>query len=187
MRVDSWLPSIVTRRRLRDDTVLQKQVGWMIRTLVEAVFRTLVEHGREARARGRPCIEEIAEDSQIVRVAYAQWLDNQGELPNITMPSLFIAPEAVNEAYFVVKTAGTVFTEVAIPAINSILDATLEGAAIIPGSADRRELFEWWLYEAVPASWLLRFPNKIWTIKGKVPSEECVAANNAFPETQGTS
>jgi hypothetical protein len=187
MRVDSWLPDIVTSRRLRDDTVLQRQVGWMIRTLAEAVFRTLVEHGREARSRGRPCIEETAEEAQIVRVAYKQWLDDQGEPPDVPLPALFIAPEAVNEAYRVLQTAGTLFQRFAVPEINDILDATLEGAAIVPGSADRRQLFEWWLFEVVPSAWLLRFPNTIWTIKGKIPSNECVSANDAFPEIRGTS
>jgi hypothetical protein len=159
----------------------------MIRTLVEAVFRTLIEHGREARSRGRPCIEEIAEEIQIVRVAYKQWLDDQGEPPNISLPDLFIAPEAVNEAYRVFQIAGTLFQRFVVPEINDILDTTLEGAAIVPGSADRRLLFEWWLFEVVPAAWLFRFPTMIWTLKGKIPSNECVLANDAFPEIRGTS
>ena len=51
-------------------------------------------------------------------------------------------------------------------ALLNILDDCLEGYAIFPGSQGRRDLFNWWLLEVVPASWCLQFPNKIYTIKG---------------------
>ncbi|NEO28183.1 MAG: hypothetical protein F6K03_15215 [Kamptonema sp. SIO4C4] len=40
----------------------------------------------------------------------------------------------------------------------NILGNCLEGDAIIPGSEGRRALFDWWLFEVVPASWQLN-PN----------------------------
>ncbi|MGK7883822.1 MAG: hypothetical protein AB4057_04240 [Crocosphaera sp.] len=51
-------------------------------------------------------------------------------------------------------------------ALLNILDDCLEGYAIFPGSQGRRDLFNWWLLEVVPASWCLQFPNKLYTIKG---------------------
>ena len=38
-------------------------------------------------------------------------------------------------------------------ALLEILEHCLEGYAIFPGSSGRRELFDWWLLEVVPASW----------------------------------
>jgi hypothetical protein len=45
-----------------------------------------------------------------------------------------------------------------------ILDDCLEGYAIFPGSYGRRELFDWWLLEVVPASWYLFPPSSIYFI-----------------------
>ena len=51
-------------------------------------------------------------------------------------------------------------------AILEILDDCLEGYAIFPGSQHRRDLFNWWLLDVVPATWCLKCPKKIYTIKG---------------------
>lgn len=40
-------------------------------------------------------------------------------------------------------------------ALLEILEDCLEGYAIFPGSEGRRDLFDWWLLEVVPASWNL--------------------------------
>jgi hypothetical protein len=53
-------------------------------------------------------------------------------------------------------------------ALLEILDDCLEGYAIFPGSQDRRELFNWWLLEVVPASWNLEEPQHLYTINGKL-------------------
>jgi hypothetical protein len=47
-----------------------------------------------------------------------------------------------------------------------ILDNCLEGYAVFPGSYGKRDLFNWWLMEAVPATWCLQFPEFVYTIKG---------------------
>ncbi|WP_049802503.1 hypothetical protein [Gloeothece verrucosa] len=51
-------------------------------------------------------------------------------------------------------------------AILEIIDDCLEGYAIFPGSQGRRELFNWWLLEVVPAAWCLKLPQHLYTIKG---------------------
>lgn len=51
-------------------------------------------------------------------------------------------------------------------AILEILEDCLEGYAIFPGSQHRRDLFNWWLLDVVPATWCFKYPKKIYTIKG---------------------
>lgn len=43
-----------------------------------------------------------------------------------------------------------------------ILDLTLDGYAVFPGYQARRDLFNWWLSEAVPAAYLARVPDRIY-------------------------
>jgi hypothetical protein len=51
-----------------------------------------------------------------------------------------------------------------LEALLDILDDCLEGYAIFPGSYGRRELFDWWLLDVVPASWYLFAPSSIYSI-----------------------
>lgn len=51
-----------------------------------------------------------------------------------------------------------------LDALLDILDDCLEGYAIFPGSYGRRELFDWWLLDVVPASWYLVAPSSIYSI-----------------------
>lgn len=51
-------------------------------------------------------------------------------------------------------------------AILEILENCLEGYAIFPGSSGRRELFDWWLLEVVPASWYLEPPQSFYVVEG---------------------
>jgi hypothetical protein len=51
-----------------------------------------------------------------------------------------------------------------LEALLDILDDCLEGYAIFPGSYGRRELFDWWLLDVVPASWYLLAPSSIYSI-----------------------
>lgn len=58
-----------------------------------------------------------------------------------------------------------------VEAIQEILDDCLEGYAIFPGSYGRRELFEWWLLEVVPASWFLQTPKSLYVVE-YLPNKE---------------
>lgn len=53
--------------------------------------------------------------------------------------------------------------EQSLEALLGILDDCLEGYAIFPGSDGRRELFDWWLLEVIPASWFLMAPKSIYS------------------------
>ncbi|MCT7971846.1 hypothetical protein [Laspinema olomoucense] len=52
--------------------------------------------------------------------------------------------------------------EQAKEATLEILKDCLEGYAIFPGSSGRRDLFDWWLLEVVPASWYLLSPRTLY-------------------------
>lgn len=75
--------------------------------------------------------------------------------------------QALDEAILVLE--GTLLVGDRVQAPSQLLDISeicLEGYAIFPGSLGRRELFDWWLLEAVPAACLWVFPSHIYTIKG---------------------
>ena len=50
-----------------------------------------------------------------------------------------------------------------------ILDDCFQGYAIFPGSENRRDLFNWWLLDVVPAVWKLETPQMLYTIHGLQP------------------
>lgn len=54
--------------------------------------------------------------------------------------------------------------EQSLESLLDILENCLEGYAIFPGSHGRRELFDWWLLEVVPASWYLMPPSSIYSL-----------------------
>ncbi|GBF79059.1 hypothetical protein [Aphanothece sacrum] len=75
--------------------------------------------------------------------------------------------QAIDEALDVLKNLLRVLDfGQAKEALLNILDDCFEGYAIFPGSEGRRDLFNWWLLEVIPASWCLEFPNKLYNIKG---------------------
>ena len=52
-----------------------------------------------------------------------------------------------------------------LESLLDILENCLEGYAIFPGSHGRRELFDWWVLEVVPASWYLMPPSSIYSLE----------------------
>ncbi|MGL5034932.1 MAG: hypothetical protein ACRC6M_14145, partial [Microcystaceae cyanobacterium] len=52
------------------------------------------------------------------------------------------------------------------PVLLEILSDCFEGYAIFPGSENRRDLFNWWLLDVVPAVWKLETPQMLYTING---------------------
>ncbi|KYC44101.1 hypothetical protein WA1_02885 [Scytonema hofmannii PCC 7110] len=56
-------------------------------------------------------------------------------------------------------------SEQAREALLEILDDCFEGYAIFPGSAGKRDLFNWWVVEVIPAAWSQQLPTFIYTMK----------------------
>lgn len=52
-----------------------------------------------------------------------------------------------------------------LEALIDILDDCLEGYAVFPGSYGRRELFNWWLLDVVPATWNLLPPSSMYAVE----------------------
>ncbi|BAZ29384.1 hypothetical protein NIES4074_18290 [Cylindrospermum sp. NIES-4074] len=81
--------------------------------------------------------------------------------------------QAISEALDVFYNALRVINyDQAVEAILEILDDCLEGYAIFPGSYGRRELFDWWLFEVVPASYNLLPPKTFYVVEGVENKEE---------------
>jgi hypothetical protein len=103
-----------------------------------------------------------------------QWIDkklNHQQISNYLIHSLFIENyigyQAFDEALDVFRNILNIFEpEKAKKVLLEILENCLEGYAIFPGSAGRRDLFNWWLIEVVPASLCLKPPDFLYTING---------------------
>ncbi len=99
------------------------------------------------------------------------WFKNR-ELPteetiNQLFPQKSLGSQAIDEALDVFKNLLEALNPAnAKEALLEILDDCLEGYAIFPGSQGRRDLFNWFLLEVVPAAWCLQFPENIYTTKG---------------------
>jgi hypothetical protein len=99
-------------------------------------------------------------------------LDEPLDFTNIFSEDNKIASfQVVYEALDVYKNAVKVLDpNQSLEALLNILDDCLEGYAIFPGSQGRRELFNWWLLEVVPASWSLSVPRYMY--RGNDSGEE---------------
>lgn len=81
--------------------------------------------------------------------------------------------QIISESRDVFKNAIRVLDrELAKEATLEILKDCLEGYAIFPGSSGRRDLFDWWLLEVVPASWYLLSPRALYVGEGVENQEE---------------
>jgi hypothetical protein len=97
-----------------------------------------------------------------------EWLRDPASTTGEDLLPLFLRittpPQALHEALHVLYQSLKVLDrDSAVHALLEILDDCLEGYAIFPGSAGRRDLFNWWLIDVVPASWCLRAPGVIYT------------------------
>lgn len=85
----------------------------------------------------------------------------QIDYTNKKVPNFQIIFEALDVYMSAIKTLDY---NQSLEALLDILDNCLEGYAIFPGSHGRRELFDWWLLEVVPASWYLLPPSSIYSV-----------------------
>ncbi|WP_353930515.1 hypothetical protein WJM97_19935 [Okeanomitos corallinicola TIOX110] len=80
-----------------------------------------------------------------------------------------ILDEALDVFYNAIK---VINYDQSLQSILNILDDCLEGYAIFPGSYGRRELFDWWLFDVVPASYNLLPPKIFYVVEGVKNKEE---------------
>ncbi len=81
--------------------------------------------------------------------------------------------QEINEALDVFYNAIKVIKyDQSVEAILEILEDCLEGEAIFPVSQGRRELFDWWLLDVVPASYKLSLPEIFYVVEGVKNKEE---------------
>lgn len=91
----------------------------------------------------------------------------------INFPEKMASLQSVYEAIDVFQNAIRVLDyPQAKEALLEILDECLEGYAIFPGSYGRRDLFDWWLLEVVPASWYLLPPQSLYVVESMQNAEE---------------
>jgi hypothetical protein len=89
------------------------------------------------------------------------------DINNQLFPKRSVGTQAIDEALDVFRNALRVLdSSQAREALLEILDDCFEGYAVFPGSHGRRDLFNWWIMEAVPATWCLQFPQVVYTMKG---------------------
>jgi hypothetical protein len=132
-----------------------------------------------------PTVKAYLPDDQKIEQVFnlvTNWFENQ-EVPteekiNQLFPQKSVGTQAIDEALDVFKNLLQVLNPSrAKEAVLEILDDCLEGYAIFPGSQGKRDLFNWWLLEVVPAVWCLKFSASIYTIKGIVLLNSIILPN----------
>ena len=112
---------------------------------------------------------ELSATCDAVRVAVGLWLETgtptTGPVGEALIPMVHTGNQELNEALSVHRTLSTMPTRISSAAtfLLDILDLTLDGYAIRPGDDGSRDLFHWWLSEAVPAAYLDRLPEHFWS------------------------
>lgn len=84
--------------------------------------------------------------------------------PDELFPMQSLGDMTLDEAIDVYRNlVGALRSEHARERILEILETCIEDSAIFPGSDGRRDLFNWWLVQVVPAAWCERLPDRIYT------------------------
>jgi hypothetical protein len=88
------------------------------------------------------------------------------------LPVLQVVYEALNIYSHAIKALN--YSQ-SLEALVDILNDCLRGYAILPGSHGRRELFDWWLLDVVPASWSLLPPSSIYVMNELQNREDTIS------------
>jgi hypothetical protein len=92
-------------------------------------------------------------------------------------PQVVSPPQALHEALDVFwNLARMIDSADPVPSLIEIFEDCFEGYAIFGGSQGRRDLFNWFLVEVMPAAWSLRLPDRIYTLHWPWPPPEVGAA-----------
>ncbi|WP_414530003.1 hypothetical protein [Nodularia chucula] len=120
-------------------------INLMVKWIIETINKPIVSENNT----------EISVDKLIAKITVN--FDFQTEIASL---------QIINEALDVFRNAVRVLDyNQAVESILEILDDCLEGYAIFPGSYGRRELFEWWLFDVVPASFYLKPPKSFYVVE----------------------
>jgi hypothetical protein len=83
---------------------------------------------------------------------------------------LSVGSQAIDEAMDVFRNLQKITDpQLCQSALLEILDDCIEGYAIFPGSEGRRDLFNWFLLEVIPASWEFQTPTFIYDMQQPWP------------------
>lgn len=141
-----------------EGTLAHQRYVWMALTFCEAAAVTV----------GAYLPEDLR--STFVLGRLETWLHDPAAPARENIAAMFsptvTAPQPLHEALNVLF-QGLIALDAtnAADALSEIVDDCIEGYAIIPGSDGRRDLFNWWLLEVVPACWCLRKPSIIYNMR----------------------
>jgi hypothetical protein len=126
-----------------------RRLGHMGRALLIEVLRTISGHWPAAMATAQAVLAAL--DGWLSSPSAPALLSDHIEGPRV--------PQAVAEAIDVVRNAARLTDRSRVrDALAEMVDDCLQGYAVFPGSAGRRNLFDWWLRVVVPAAWSLQRP-----------------------------
>lgn len=129
------------------DYTINRMIVWLIETLEEILYSP-EKLSRITKDENRNEIKAIPNDFFSCKTTKP-------------IPSLQILLEALDVYQNALK---MIDYDQSLEALLEILDDCLEGYAIFPGSQGRRELFDWWLLDVVPASWYLQAPRSFYSV-----------------------
>jgi hypothetical protein len=114
--------------------------------------------------------------TDIIQGIVSCWLINGGEIPETWADTLFpninkigkyqATDEAYNIFYGLLQTLNT---KIAYDAILDILYNAITGDAISGCTEARRDMFNWWLIEVIPAAYCLKLPSTLYSGKWDFP------------------
>jgi hypothetical protein len=115
--------------------------------------------------------------ADIVQGIVSCWLKDGGEIPETWADTLFphineigkyqATDEAYNIFYGLLQTLNT---KTAYNAILNILYDAITGDPISGFTEARRDMFNWWLIEVIPAAYCLQLPSTLYSRKWEFPS-----------------
>jgi hypothetical protein len=118
--------------------------------------------------------------TDIIQGIVSCWLINGGEIPETWADTLFpninkigkyqATDEAYNIFYGLLQTLNT---KIAYDAILDILYNAITGDAISGCTEARRDMFNWWLIEVIPAAYCLKLPSTLYSGKWDFPLSQC--------------
>jgi hypothetical protein len=164
------------------DASTHARLLWMARALATSAAATFASHVPED-GRAAEVLQTLA-DATSPQFGAAHARANAAAL---FFPRDPPASQALAEATSVLRSAlEALDPDRARAALASMIEDCLEGYAIIPGAEERRQVFDWWLEEVVPAAFALRTPARILTLGAPIleaPAVEVAPSRKKRPST----